>query len=183
WAFDPVEREAMHGVTLVQSIIAADMMDLVVRKAVELGVAAIVPLLSARSQRAPETRAAKRVERWRQIAIAACEQCGRNRVPKISDIISFSKWIDCAGADALMLDADAGTPYATALRQRMPRFVVVGPEGGFSEYERDDAKRRGMTLARFGARILRAETAALAALATIVAFDDARVVVQRSICH
>ena len=173
-AFAAVEREAAHAVTLVQSIIAADMMDLVVRKAVELGVAAIVPVLAARSQRAPETRAAKRVERWRQIAIAACEQCGRNRVPEIAGIAALSHWTENAGADALMLDADAPIAYAAALRQRMPRFVVVGPEGGFAPAERAGAKRRGMMLARFGTRILRAETAALAALAALIAFDDIR---------
>ena len=81
---DPVERETPWPVTLVQAIIAADMMDLVVRKAVELGVAAIVPLQAARSQtRRPTSVPRRRLAHWRQIAIAACEQCGRNRMPEV----------------------------------------------------------------------------------------------------
>jgi 16S rRNA (uracil1498-N3)-methyltransferase len=173
-AFDPVEREAPHAVTLVQSIIAADMMDLVVRKAVELGTAAIVPVVAERSQRSPEARVAKRVERWRQIAVAACEQCGRNRVPEIAEIISLSAWVDshATSGEALMLAPDAATSYATAIRKRHPRFIIVGPEGGFTAQELDEAERRGVTLVRFGSRILRAETAALAALSVIVANED-----------
>ncbi|HEY3180606.1 MAG TPA: 16S rRNA (uracil(1498)-N(3))-methyltransferase [Casimicrobiaceae bacterium] len=175
-AFDPVEREASHAVTLVQAIIAADMMDLVVRKAVELGVAAIVPVLAARSQRSPEARAIKRTERWRQIVIAACEQCGRNCVPQIADVISLPDWLnsDAAGSDALLLAPEATASYATVIRERLPRFIVVGPEGGFTLQERAHAVCRGIALARFGVRVLRAETAALAALSTIVALDDAR---------
>src|SRR5438270_9862435 len=124
-AFDPVEREAMHGVTLVQSIIAADMMDLVVRKAVELGAAAIVPVVAERSQRSPEARVAKRIERWRQIAVAACEQCGRNQVPEIAEIILLSAWLDghATSGEALMLAPDAATSYATAIKKRYPRFI------------------------------------------------------------
>jgi 16S rRNA (uracil1498-N3)-methyltransferase len=173
-AFDPVEREASHAMTLVQSVIATDMMDLVVRKSVELGVAAIVPVIAARSQRSPEAREARRVERWRQIAVAACEQCGRNRVPEIAEITPLSAWLDtrAAGAEALMLVPDATASYATVVKKRHPRFIVVGPEGGFAPQERDDAKRRGVTFARFGPRILRAETAALAALSVIVAIED-----------
>ena len=173
-SFDPVEREAPHAVTLVQSIIAADMMDLVVRKAVELGAAAIVPIVAERSQRSPEARAVRRVERWRQIAVAACEQCGRNHVPEIAEIMPLSAWLDrdAESIEALMLAPDAATSYATAIKKRHPRFIVVGPEGGFTAPERDEAERRGVTLVRFGSRILRAETAALAALSVIVAIED-----------
>src|SRR5437868_13270093 len=140
-AFDPVEREASHAATLVQSIIAADMMDLVVRKSVELGVAAIIPVIAARSQRSPEAREAKRVERWRQIAVAACEQCGRNRVPEIAEIGPLSAWLDrdAASAHALMLVPEAATSYAAAIQKRYPRFIVVGPEGGFEPQECDEA--------------------------------------------
>jgi 16S rRNA (uracil1498-N3)-methyltransferase len=173
-AFDPVERESRHPVALVQSIIAADMMDLVVRKAVELGVDAIVPVIAARTQRAPEGRAAKRVERWRQIAVAACEQCGRNRVPGIAEIMPLSAWLygDAPIVDALMLAPDATQGYAVAIQKRIPRDIIVGPEGGFTPHERDEAVRRGVTLVRFGPRTLRAETAAVAALSVIVALDD-----------
>jgi 16S rRNA (uracil1498-N3)-methyltransferase len=173
-AFDPIEREIFHPSTLVQSVIAADMMDLVVRKAVELGVAAIVPVFAAYSQRAPETRTVKRAERWRQIAIAACEQCGRNRVPPIADVVPLSAWLDLGrkGAGVVMLAPEAPMSYAEVLRKSVPRFIVVGPEGGFTRQEIDHAVRNGATLVRLGRTILRAETAALAALAAIVACDD-----------
>jgi len=170
--FDPIEREAPHAVTLVQSIIAADMMDFVVRKAVELGAAAIVPVVAERSQRSPEARLTKRVERWRQIAVAACEQCGRNRVPEIAEILPLSAWLGGATPfEALMLAPDGATSYATAIKGKLPSFIIVGPEGGFTARERDEAERRGVTVVRFGSRILRAETAALAALSVIVAND------------
>ena len=169
-AFDPVEREAAHPPTLVQSIIAADMMDLVVRKAVELGVAAIVPVIAERSQRAPETRTSKRVERWRQIAVSACEQCGRNRVPAIGEPIALSSWLEheAAGPRIVLLAADAPATFSAILRQAVPPFVVIGPEGGFTPTEMDHAQRRGALLARLGPTVLRAETAALAALAALV---------------
>ena len=168
-AFDPVERELARPVTLVQSIIAADMMDLVVRKAVELGVAAIVPVLAERSQRAPEARAVKRVERWRQIAVSACEQCGRNRVPPIADIIALPSWLERAGAEQgiVVLAAEAVRPFAAVLHRSVPRFVVVGPEGGVTPGETSNARRHGAALARLGPAVLRAETAALAALAAV----------------
>ena len=172
-AFDPIEREAPHAVTLVQSVIAADMMDLVVRKAVELGAAAIVPVVAERSQRPPEARLTKRVERWRQIAIAACEQCGRNRVPEITEILPLSAWLGrgAAAFEGLMLAPDATTSYAAAIKEKSPRFIIIGPEGGFTALERDEAERRGVTLVRFGSRTLRADTAALAALSVLVASE------------
>ena len=173
-AFDPIERETSHPATLVQSVIAADMMDLVVRKAVELGVAAIVPVFAEYSQRVPDTRTVKRVERWRQIAVAACEQCGRNRVPAIADVVPLSAWLDLegTGSDAVMLAPDGPIAYGEILRKAIPRFIVIGPEGGFTRHEIDHAVRNGARLARLGRTMLRAETAALAALAAIVACDD-----------
>ena len=83
-AHRPSSAEPAHPATLVQAVIAPDDMDWLVRKAVELGAAAIVPVLAARSQRAPAARLDRRVARWQQIAIAACEQCGRNRVPTVA---------------------------------------------------------------------------------------------------
>ena len=107
---DPVEREALCPVVLVQAVIASDMMDLVVRKTVELGAAAIVPIQCARSQGLPPQRAERRVLHWRQIAVAACEQCGRNRVPDVADVVPFAQWLAGIGADShriVMLQAGA----------------------------------------------------------------------------
>ena len=169
--FDSVERELRRPATLVQSIIAADMMDLVVRKAVELGAAAIVPVHAERSQRAPEPRIAKRVDRWRQIAVSACEQCGRNHVPAIADVVPLSAWLDRdrAGGCTVMLVPDGAMPYGAVLRDSVPRFIIVGPEGGFTPHEQDHAQRSGVVLGQLGPTVLRAETAALAALAAIAA--------------
>jgi len=174
---DAVERESPHAVTLVQSLIAAEMMDFVVRKAVELGAAAIVPLLAARSQALPAERAERRVAHWRQVAIAACEQCGRNRLPEVGDIVPFGEWaeaIDPAGGAAI-LDADASRSLAQCASTFPPRSVAVGPEGGFTPDELRFAHARGAVAVHLGRRVLRAETAAIAALATIDAFaGDAR---------
>lgn len=174
---DAIERESPSPVTLVQSLIAADMMDFALRKAVELGVAAVVPVQSARSQGLPRERAQRRVEHWRQIAIAACEQCGRNRVPAIAEIAPFADWIGAAAIaeGAAMLDGAASHSLAALAQARPPHLVLVGPEGGFTEQERDLAQARGAVPAHLGPRVLRAETAAIVALTTIAAIaGDAR---------
>ncbi|HEY6892825.1 MAG TPA: 16S rRNA (uracil(1498)-N(3))-methyltransferase [Rhodanobacteraceae bacterium] len=173
---DPIERESPHPVVLVQSLIAADMMDLVVRKAVELGAAAIVAARAARSQGIAPERAERRVAHWRQIAIAACEQCGRNRVPAIDGIVDLDAWLGGhADAHTVMLDADAPRSLASASRDAVPRAIAVGPEGGFSPQEVALATARGALAVHLGRRVLRAETAAIAALATLDAIaGDAR---------
>ena len=166
---DAIERESPHPLTLVQSLIAAEMMDFVVRKAVELGVTAIVPLLAARSQAIAADRAERRVAHWRQIAVAACEQCGRNRVPDVADIVPFGEWaetIEPAAAPAI-LDFDASQSLAALTSTAPPRSVAVGPEGGFSAGELRHAGARGAVCVHLGRRVLRAETAAIVALATL----------------
>ncbi len=175
---DAVERESPWPVTLVQAVIAADMMDLVVRKAVELGVAAIVPVQAARSQRLPHERALRRIDHWRQIAVAACEQCGRNRVPDVMPIAGWSDWIagfGDHGKSVAILDADARHSLAALATTAPPRVIAIGPEGGFTAEELRQAGDRGAVAVHVGRRVLRAETAALAALATLDALaGDAR---------
>jgi 16S rRNA (uracil1498-N3)-methyltransferase len=146
------------------------MMDMIVRRAVELGAAAIVPVVAARSQRIPEDRAARRTAHWRQIAIAACEQCGRNRIPPIADLQPLAQWLDTPtafGRDVVMLVPQASDAFAALVRVAVPRAVLIGPEGGFIAEEVELAVRLGVRCAQLGPRVLRAETAALAALATI----------------
>jgi 16S rRNA (uracil1498-N3)-methyltransferase len=171
-----VERESVFPVTLAQSLIAADMMDFTVRKTVELGVAAIVPLESARSQGLPRERALRRVAHWRQVAVAACEQCGRNRIPEIAELMPFDDWTAASALDhAAILDAAAARSLYAQAHARPPQIVVVGPEGGFTEAELQRAGARGAVRVHLGRRMLRAETAAIAALATIGAIaGDAR---------
>ena len=174
---EAIERESPVAVTLVVSLIAADMMDFVVRKAVELGAFAIAPVQSARSQRVASERVARRAAHWHQIAIAACEQCGRNRVPPILPVVPFAEWIESAAAGdrVAILDVDAKRSLSAVCSEAAPRSIVVGPEGGFAPEELARASARGAVRARLGGRVLRAETAALAALATVNAIaGDAR---------
>ena len=172
-----IERESVHAVTLVQSIIAADMMDWVVRKAVELGAAAIAPIRSARSQGLSSEREERRAAHWRQIVVAACEQCGRNRLPDVLPLASFEAWLASAQPchDAVILDAGARRSLAAQAAVAAPRYIVIGPEGGFTADELGRAQTAGTTRVHAGPRVLRAETAALAALSTLNAVaGDAR---------
>src|SRR6476661_6108368 len=108
-------------------------MDGIVRKAVELGVAAIAPVVSSRTQRAPAERLDRRLERWRQIAVAACEQCGRNRVPAVDAPVALGEWMraQTSLSGAVLLDPSAPVSLAEATRTAAARTVLVGPEGGF----------------------------------------------------
>jgi 16S rRNA (uracil1498-N3)-methyltransferase len=145
-------------------------MDFVVRKAVELGVAANQPLQSSRSQNASDDRIARRLAHWQPLAIAACEQCGRNRIPAIAPVMPFAQWL-AAAADVprpvAILDAAAERSLASLGANGAPRAIVVGPEGGFDAAELALARAAGAARFHLGARVLRAETAAVAALATI----------------
>jgi 16S rRNA (uracil1498-N3)-methyltransferase len=169
-AFDPVERESDFAVTLVQGIAANDAMDHAVRRAVELGAAAIQPVLTTRSARVPDgERGGKRLAHWRQIVIAACEQCGRNRVPEVRNVVTLEHWLAdrSAAATGLVLSPTADVAIATTPRPQHALDMLIGPEGGFTADEIALAQRSGMAAVRLGPRVLRAETAALASLAAI----------------
>jgi len=169
-----IERESAVAVTLVQGVIAGDMMDFIVRKAVELGVAAIVPVQAARSQGVPAERAARRTAHWRQIAIAACEQSGRNRIPQVHDAVSLPQWLTSSKASELsvILDASASASLVSVAASAIPNVLMSGPEGGFTSEEVQAAAARGFVAAHLGPRVLRAETAPLAALATLNALAE-----------
>jgi 16S rRNA (uracil1498-N3)-methyltransferase len=176
--FDPIERELTVRVTLALAVLASDAMDIAVRKAVELGATAIAPLIASRTQGGLRgDKAVRRLAHWRQIAVAACEQCGRNRVPAIAPLASFAEWCAGQGADTALLAPGADLSLAAwvalpAIRQRAAEAgitVAVGPEGGYTDVELGHAAARNVTRAHLGPSVLRAETAALAALATIAA--------------
>jgi 16S rRNA (uracil1498-N3)-methyltransferase len=178
-AFDPVEREAPVATILVMSTIAADPMDFAVRKAVELGVHAVQPVIAARSQGASSgDRVERRVAHWRAIAVAACEQCGRNRVPPVEMPVPLATWLaGFAGrpGTAAVLAPGAVRSLAALAAREPPTHLLVGPEGGFTDDEQSLAARLGILPVHLGRRVLRAETAALAALATLNAVaGDAR---------
>lgn len=165
-----VDRESPLTVTLAQGVSSGERMDYTVQKAVELGVAAIQPLATERSiVRLDAARAAKRLAHWQAVAIAACEQCGRNRVPPMLPIVSFTVFLGTAGARGLRLTLAPGATVTLRdlARPAEPVTILAGPEGGLSPRERSDAHAAGYVPIRLGPRVLRTETAALAALAAM----------------
>jgi 16S rRNA (uracil1498-N3)-methyltransferase len=169
-AFVPSERESPLAITLVQALVKSDAMDAIVRRAVELGVAALQPVLTARSARFPVgAQGAGRLAHWRQVVVAACEQCGRNHVPAVREVVPLRGWLDArsAGAPGIVLDPAAATGLATLQSPSPAVDLLVGPEGGFDPDEVSYALRAGLIAARLGPRILRADTASLAALAAV----------------
>lgn len=168
----PRECEAPLFVTLAQAISAGEKMDYTLQKATELGIAAIQPLESERSVvRLSGERAEKRAAHWQGVVISACEQSGRNRVPQVAPIRRYADWLGEAGKSGLrlMLSPDAPQSLSDLPAPQQPVTLLIGPEGGFSENEVSAAKVCGFTPVRLGARILRTETAALAALAAMQA--------------
>jgi 16S rRNA (uracil1498-N3)-methyltransferase len=169
---DPVERESPLPVTLVQALSSGERMDLTIQKAVELGVARIVPVESERGVvRLKGERAGKRVAHLQQVAISACEQCGRNRIPEVRMISPLDVWLAAEKNDALrwVLLPGADTALRDLPRPQKPIELLVGPEGGFTDNEADTARRAGYQPVRLGPRVLRTETAAPALLAAVQA--------------
>jgi 16S rRNA (uracil1498-N3)-methyltransferase len=167
-----VERESALRVTLLQALARGERMDLIVQKATELGVAAILAWSAERSVvRLDDAGLARRCEHWRAIAISACEQCGRNQVPPIDAVADLAS--ACARADGAslrLLLAPEATRSLISMAGRSPGVsLVVGPEGGFSDAELALAAQQGFQSCRLGPRVLRAETAPLAALAALQA--------------
>ncbi len=170
-AHDPVERESPVPVTLVQALSSADRMDYTIQKAVELGVAAIEVVVGDKSvARLSGERADHRADHWRRIALSACEQCGRNRIPAIAAPVAFSSWQRQRRAESLKLLASPGATRALhdALATAPASVVVaVGPEAGFSEREEAAMDAAGFERIHLGPRVLRTETVAPALLAAI----------------
>ncbi|MGH8131954.1 MAG: 16S rRNA (uracil(1498)-N(3))-methyltransferase [Steroidobacteraceae bacterium] len=164
---DAVECESPLGVTLAQGVSRGERMDFVVQKATELGASLIVPLLSERSVvRLTAQQADRKLNHWRAITIAACEQCGRNRLPDIAAPMPLADFLRGAAAGTVRLQL---SPTAALALKDVPRpvtqvTVLVGPEGGLSDEEQEAALAAGFTPVRLGPRVLRTATAAIAAL-------------------
>lgn len=170
-AWDAVERESPLELVLAQALPSGDKMDWVVQKAVELGVARIQPLLAARSVvRLAGERAARRVEHLRQVAVSACEQCGRNRVPEIAPILDLRQWLGHLPQDneiSRLLLSPQGGRRPRELAGTNGFLLLVGPEGGLDAEEAAMARMVGFADLSLGPRILRTETAGPAALAAL----------------
>ena len=174
--FCAVQREALRTVHLAVGMPANERMDWLVEKATELGVASIQPLMTERSVlRLSGERADKKVAHWQGVAVAACEQCGGNRVPTIHAVRTLSQWLaqpHTPGARGLLLSLQADSRGLRAALADSPADAPIvflsGPEGGLSSSEEHAALAQGLQAVTLGPRVLRAETAALAALATLL---------------
>ncbi|WP_150625696.1 16S rRNA (uracil(1498)-N(3))-methyltransferase [Pandoraea captiosa] len=183
------EAEPPYHITLAQGIAGGDKMDWLIEKAIELGVAEIQPLATERSViRLDGERAAKRVAHWQALVQAACEQCGRNRVPRVLPIRPLAAWLsdpevgrksDRSGdRDVIKGDvwrvllsprADSGFDSLPLEAPSQPGVLLFGPEGGLAPDEEALARKAGFTAIRLGERILRTETAGIAVLAALAA--------------
>ena len=171
--FDPVTRASSLRVKLVQALPAADKMDWVLQKAVELGVASIQPVAAKRSVvRLSGDKMERRQQHWRNVAIAACEQCGANLVPAVVPLLDLPRYLAMppeAGELRLLLSPEAPRQLRELPAPTGPVSLLVGPEGGFEEGEVELAQLAGFQPVRFGPRVLRTETAGLAVLAAMMA--------------
>jgi 16S rRNA (uracil1498-N3)-methyltransferase len=181
-AHQAIEREGARAIHLLAGTTAGERMDWLVEKATELGMASLTPLATERSMvRLHGERAAKKQAHWQAVAVAACEQCGRNRVPHIHPLASLAQALAPASAAAvatgvaplrLVLSLAPGSvPLRSVLAQAAPEAALQflsGPEGGLSAQEEQQALAQGFVPVSLGPRVLRAETAPLAALAALL---------------
>jgi len=172
-AFDAIDAELPYAVTLAQGLPEGSKMDWIVEKAVELGVAAVQPLAAQRSVvRLSGERLEKRQAHWQGVIESASEQSGRNRLAQLLPLAEFRRWIDMApdAQQLRILLSPRGTASLAGWAQAnapQPITLLVGPEGGFSPEEEDAAIAAGALPLTMGPRVLRTETAALAAMAML----------------
>ena len=163
------ENESALNITLVQAVSSGERMDFTLQKSVELGVRAIQPMISERCVvRLSGDRADKRVQRWQDIVIAACEQSGRSIVPTVQPIVSFSDYLRQMPPELHLM---MSLRRATTLRDITPApqtlRLMIGPEGGWTPAEEQAALAAGVQTITLGKRVLRTETAAMAAMAAM----------------
>lgn len=172
--FDPVERELRSRVLLAFGMPANERMDGLVEKATELGAAILQPLVCQRSVlRLDGERAEKKRRHWQAVATAASEQCGRTRLPEVAPVAPIGDWLRLPSAAAIggsrrwLLSLQAGEPASALVGVEGPCTILSGPEGGLSFEEEGAARDAGFAPLSLGSRVLRADTAPLAALALL----------------
>jgi len=166
-----VNRESSLHIMLAQSLLSSEKMDWVIQKATELGVTEIQPLATERSvaKLSPE-RTTKRIEHWQQVAISACEQCGRNVLPQIHVPLDIMLWLQQmreSPITKLILLPEGAASLPSQIKPQNKIALLIGAEGGFSQAESNAAQQCGFTSIHMGARVLRTETAAVAGLAAL----------------
>ncbi|WP_118814155.1 16S rRNA (uracil(1498)-N(3))-methyltransferase [Neisseria lactamica] len=167
---ETADTESPLNITLIQSISSGERMDFTLQKSVELGVTAIQPVISERCiVRLDGERAAKRLARWQEIVISACEQSGRNTVPPVLPIIGYREALDKMPSEStkLIMSINRARKLGDIHHPSGAIVFMVGPEGGWTEQEEQQAFDAGFQAVTLGKRILRTETAALAALAAM----------------
>jgi 16S rRNA (uracil1498-N3)-methyltransferase len=172
-AIEAVDVELPFRVTLAQGLPEGSKMDWIVEKAVELGAACVVPLAAQRSVvRLSGDRADKRLAHWQAVVVSASEQCGRNRLADVAPVQDVNRWLAAPGGGTRILlspRADASLAAWVRATPTQDVTVLVGPEGGFTDQEEDAARAAGALALSMGPRVLRTETAGLAALAILAA--------------
>lgn len=162
------EAIAELSITLAMGISRGERMDFSIQKAVELGVTTLIPLFTERTQvKLKGDRLQSRHEHWQGVIRHACEQSGRSRLPALCKAETFGGWLHQQNGYGLLLDHRATHPLSGLAKPAGPITLLVGPEGGLTETERQQALQQGFSGVRMGPRILRTETAPLAALAAI----------------
>ena len=169
----PLERESPLPLTLAQGISRGERMDWIIQKATELGTSRIVPVFTKRSVvRLDEKQAERKLQHWRAIAVSACEQCGRNRVPDLASPVDFFEALPAeSSSPTRLLLSPTGDLRIDDLKDVGSGItVLIGPEGGLEDVEQESAVAAGFKAVRLGPRVLRTETAAIAALTIIQRF-------------
>ncbi|MBS0581490.1 MAG: 16S rRNA (uracil(1498)-N(3))-methyltransferase [Proteobacteria bacterium] len=168
-----VDRESKLDITLAQGVARGEKMDWILQKATELGVARIAPLVTERTEvKLDEERAERRVAHWRSVVAGACEQSGRTRLPEVQAPLRLDRWLGDLGDDdalrlALLPEGDAGLRQFAGMGNAV--LLCVGPEGGFSDNDIAQLRQARFHGLRLGPRILRTETAGIAAMAALQA--------------
>ena len=172
-AIDAIDVELPFRISLAQGLPEGNKMDWIVEKAVELGVAGVIPLAAQRSVvRLSGERADKRLAHWQGVVVSASEQCGRNRLAHVAPVQDVNRWLAEPGTGTRILlspRADASLAQWVRATPAQDVTLLVGPEGGFTDQEEDAARAAGALALSMGPRVLRTETAGLAALAILAA--------------